>query len=270
MNSFFMLWIMMEINTLMIFILMFMNKTNKIKMMMYMLIQAFSSSSMLMFMFLKSLFLNYYLISNLGMMMSLSMKLGFFPFHMWYPYINSSFKWIIIYFMFTTQKISPIILSTNIKYMNLFMLIIMLNSIISSMNMFYSNNYKYIMSYSSLIHSSWLIIILTMSNKNFINYLIFYLIITSMLLFMFNKLNIIYINQYSLIKNFNNMILYMLMLSYSSLPPFSGFYTKWISIMEFNYLSFFSNCFLILSSINAMFMYLKIMLPMSMMLKNKK
>lgn len=248
----------------------FIYNSNKIKIIIYIFIQAFRSSSLLFFIFLKTIPRNYSIISNTGIILRLALKLGFFPFHSWYPNINKNLKWIIIYFIFTIQKIRPIILSTNISYINSFTFIILINSIIASINIYYSNNYKIILSYSSLIHSRWLIILLILSNKNFLNYLIFYLLITTLLIYLIIKFNLYHTNQCSIIKNYNNWILYLIILSYARLPPFSGFYIKWIGLIELEAISFNTNCFIVISSLNAIFIYIKIFLSITLSLKYKK
>uniref|UniRef100_UPI0030014E02 NADH dehydrogenase subunit 2 n=1 Tax=Ammophila clavus TaxID=2594619 RepID=UPI0030014E02 len=256
-NSMFNMWIMMEFNSMMIFIMMFYFDSNKMKIILYMLIQVFSSS-VLMFSFYLMNSPHYF--SSLGelmMLSSLSLKLAMFPFHSWYPYINKGLSWPMIFFMTTFQKLGPMILFSYTHSMILLNITLNLTAVISTINMMYSNSMKAMMSYSSLIHTSWMIMIMILSNSSFFIYFIIYSLLTFTIFLMFHKLNLMFINQKFMISNLMNFSIFLLLLSYSSLPPFTGFILKWIVVKESNNIFYSLTFMLMLASCSAMFMYTK-------------
>nr|YP_009434632.1 NADH dehydrogenase subunit 2 [Dolichovespula panda]ATF28539.1 NADH dehydrogenase subunit 2 [Dolichovespula panda] len=240
-SNFMHLWLLMEINTL-IFISMMALETKNFKLTFnFFLIQSISSLMLIYLMNLKhSLFNNSEWI-NFILILSLSMKIGLFPFFYWPPLINKNISWKMIFIMSTTQKFIPLLLIysyfNNIenKFTNfLFIMLSIFSSLMSIIMCLNENNIKKIMSYSSLNHLSWMIFIMIFDLSMFMIYFIFYFISMMFMCLLLNKLDIKTFQDLSKFQYFNykeiNFYLSLNLLIISALPPFMTFLIKLNSI----------------------------------------
>nr|UXO94114.1 NADH dehydrogenase subunit 2 [Dolichovespula lama] len=271
-SNFMHLWLLMEINTL-IFISMMALETKNFKLTFnFFLIQSISSLMLIYLMNLKhSLFNNSEWI-NFILILSLSMKIGLFPFFYWPPLINKNISWKMIFIMSTTQKFIPLLLIysyfNNIenKFTN-FMLITMsifssLMSIIMCLN---ENNIKKIMTYSSLNHLSWMIFIIIFDLSMFMIYFSFYFISMMFMCLMLNKLDIKTFQNLFKFQYFNykeiNFYLSLNLLIISALPPFMTFLIKLNSIkILIEGMSFSSSFMLTMISILTLIFYMNMIM----------
>jgi len=169
----------------------------------------------------------------------LLLKLGLPPFHFWFPIISIYIDWYIITILFSIQKIIPFIIISFINYHSFyFIIIIILTIIIPPIIIFKITNLKKLIAYSSINQIGWILFIIIISPKIWLIYLLIYL--TSMIIFTF------IISQYSF-SNFNSwiiitpsikIIIIIIMINISGLPPFTFFLFKWFNI------------FILISSIN--------------------
>nr|AFI23552.1 NADH dehydrogenase subunit 2 [Stephanitis mendica] len=253
------MWMGMEINLMVTIPFLFQNKSKELseKIMCYFLTQVMASILMLTAMLLMNMNDNIMLFK---MMLTFSMmiKLGMPPFHMWMPEMMNKINWVILGFMITLQKINPLIVTSQILENNLlFPMIMIISSSIGSLsgiNMLVLNK---IMVYSSINHLSWLTMCMMMMNNLWIKYFIVYSMITLTLCFMFNKKLIFYINQFSMnSNNYTKMMISMMMLNLGGMPPFPGFYIKWMtleSIMMNNFMYFILLIMVICSMVTLLF-----------------
>lgn len=138
--------------------------------------------------------------------------------------------WHLLYILITIQKIIPFYLISLISIPStIFYLIIILCSIIPPYIMLNINNFKILLSYSSINQTRWIILLTILKPIIWLQYFLFYCLILSCLFYFINFLKIK--------KNFNNTyifklntIIFLLTLNLASLPPFSFFYIKWYSI----------------------------------------
>nr|QJW34319.1 NADH dehydrogenase subunit 2 [Schoutedenia ralumensis] len=195
----------------------------------YFMIQAFTSIMLMIFLINKSMF--FMMNNNLLIMMPLLMKLSLMPFHIWLPSMIEGLNWLSCFLMFTWQKITPMIL---ISYLNfnknmIFMIMMIMMNTIFGMN---QNSLRKILAMSSINNSSWMLFMILMHENIWINYFIIYSILNLLIINIFNKFHINYINQ---LKFFNlnfffKLNLLMLILSTMGLPPMIGFFMKWMLI----------------------------------------
>nr|YP_010580156.1 NADH dehydrogenase subunit 2 [Trichogramma cacaeciae]UZS90457.1 NADH dehydrogenase subunit 2 [Trichogramma cacaeciae] len=262
-------WMIMEINLISFIMMMIFDKNMKNELLMnYFLLQTFNSY---IFLF-SSLLMNYMnMMFFFIFLMNLAMltKLGIPPFYIWYLKIMMNLNWLNLLFMSTIQKIIPMLIfmmliTFNNKYLFFFnvWMILFFMFIISILGL-NQINMKLILAYSSMIQISWMMILSYLNELIFFNYFLIYFIISINLIFMFYKMNFLNLNQLSILK-FNNKYVYvllmMLMMSLSSIPPMFGFLMKWISIdlMSKNLL-FFMILMMIFNSLISMFFYIRIM-----------
>nr|YP_009519806.1 NADH dehydrogenase subunit 2 [Trichogramma ostriniae]AOM68239.1 NADH dehydrogenase subunit 2 [Trichogramma ostriniae] len=268
-------WMIMEINLISFIMMMIFDKNLKNELLMnYFLLQTFNSY---IFLF-SSLLMNYMsMMFFFIFLMNLAMltKLGIPPFYMWYLKIMMNLNWLNLLFMSTIQKIIPMFIfmmlmsfnNKNLFFFNVLMILFFM-FIISIMGL-NQVNMKLILAYSSMIQISWMMMLSYLNELIFLNYFIIYFIISMNLIFMFNKMNFLNLNQLSILK-FNNKFIYillmLLMFSLSSIPPMFGFLMKWISIeLMSKKLLFFMILMMIFNSLVSMFFYIRIMFYSLMM-----
>lgn len=224
----------------------------------YFLIQAFASILLLILLLNKSLFFikDY----NLIIILPLLIKLRLIPFHLWLPSIIEGLNWFACFLILTWQKIAPIIIISYLflnKTLLILITIILLNSIFG----INQNSIRKILAISSINNSSWIIIIIIINEIIWFNYFIIYSIINLLIINIFYKYNINYINQIKFFnfRFFNKLNLLILILSIMGLPPIIGFFIKWILIKILIFNKFYIILIiLILLTILNLFFYLKI------------
>nr|WPV76875.1 NADH dehydrogenase subunit 2 [Phlebotomus chinensis] len=251
-NSWLSVWMGLEIN-LLSFIPLMTDENNLYSneaSLKYFLTQAMASSLLL---FSIILFLNYNLLNfnlwNINFWTKLSLinltlliKMGSAPFHFWFPSVMNCLSWFNNWLLMTIQKIAPFILifySFNF-YINMTSLILSL--IFGSLGGLNQTSIRKIMAYSSINHLSWMLCSIFFSKNLWLNYFFFYYFLTSSIVLLFNLFNIFYINQFFLYFNNNLTIkfsIFILLLSLGGLPPFLGFFPKWLVIQYLMFNNFY-------------------------------
>nr|UPX89424.1 NADH dehydrogenase subunit 2 [Polistes rothneyi] len=272
-TNFIQLWLIMEINTMLLIIMMsIFNKFKKITIN-YLIIQSISSLSLIMLMIMNKNYNKNFM--DFLIMIFFFMKLNLFPFFFWMPLINNQLNWTLIFFMSTTQKILPLMLMNlymnqiNMKFSYMIFLTSIFSSFISVTLSINETKMKKIITYSSVNHSSWMIFIMMIDKYLFIMYFLLYSISMILIcLFLnkfeineFNKLNNLLLLNYKWISPsiiFNLLII-------SSLPPFLTFLIK---IKSLNIMLMNSNNFMILNllilSISTLIFYMNILIKIKM------
>nr|AZL93192.1 NADH dehydrogenase subunit 2 [Dryinus sp. ZJUH_2016011] len=191
--------------------------------------------------------------------LSLMMKLGMTPFHLWFIKMMLGLDWFFCFLLTTTQKFPLFILFFSFNNSVISKMIIIMSSMHASYKMFEMVNMKSIMAYSSITHSSWMLMILSEIFNMWMFYFVIYTILMFSLLGIFKMMNIYHLNDLFSWSYNKNLLLFLLMLSISSLPPLSGFMIKWMSIY---YISSNNELFfltvLIYTSLLSMYFYMRI------------
>nr|AHZ89287.1 NADH dehydrogenase subunit 2 [Pararge aegeria aegeria] len=239
-NSWLGCWIGLEIN-LLSFIPLISNPHNLLNSeasLKYFLTQSIASINFL-FSIILSLFLmkNFFMNNFISILInsSLLMKMGSTPFHFWFPNIMEGLSWLNCFILMTWQKITPMILLSYYFNMNFLMFIMILNVLIGAIGGFNQTSLRKLMAFSSINNLGWMLSALMISENLWMIYFFLYSFLISIMCFLFYMLNIFYINQ---MFNFNMKFLIKLsiminFLSLGGLPPFLGFFPKWLII---NYL----------------------------------
>nr|YP_010026158.1 NADH dehydrogenase subunit 2 [Mattiphus splendidus]QOQ37002.1 NADH dehydrogenase subunit 2 [Mattiphus splendidus] len=204
-------------------------------------------------------------IFNNIIMMALMIKLGAAPFHMWIPEMMAKMSWSSCIMLMTWQKLAPMFMMMNsqINQKTLFMASI-LSTTIGAIGGLNQTSLKKLMGYSSINHLGWMISINKIQNNWMIYWMIYSLMII-MVCTLFNKYNMLFLNQVNSI----NMSLaekasYMMsMLSMGGLPPFLGFIPKWMVIQTLIQDKMFTMILImIMMSMVTLFFYMRIMSSM--------
>nr|AUW38608.1 NADH dehydrogenase subunit 2 [Tetrarthria variegata] len=265
-NNWISMWAGMEIN-MMAFIPMMSNKSklSSESMMIYLLVQSMSSmllmfSIIMMNLIMKQVFINMVLISLL-------IKLGAAPFHMWLPEILAKMSWKNSMVLLTWQKLAPMMIINNLMYNNKIMFVsIILSVTVGALGGLNQMSLRKIMGYSSINHLGWMMTLSKIKNS-WMLYLIIYSIMVITLCWMFQQYNMIHINQ---INNMNisltEKLTYLVaMMSLGGLPPFLGFLPKWMVIQTLNNDSMYMMMIImVMCSLLSLFYYMRTMTTMMM------
>nr|YP_010586342.1 NADH dehydrogenase subunit 2 [Limnocentropus hysbald]UZZ44117.1 NADH dehydrogenase subunit 2 [Limnocentropus hysbald] len=242
-NSWLNAWMGMEMN-LMSFIPLMINNKNSLSsesMMKYFLVQAISSSNFLfmiliMFMYIPWNHMNNYMnISLIILNLTLLMKMGAAPFHWWFPKVMKKISWMNCFILSSWQKIIPMIMISYWNYEMMLMTSIIMSTIIGSVMGFNQTSLQLIMSYSSINHIGWMLSSLLISLNLWMVYFSIYSFLTFIIMYFFMKTKSFHLMQiYSLkIPILMKFFFIINLISMGGLPPFLGFFPKWMII---NYL----------------------------------
>nr|YP_009185957.1 NADH dehydrogenase subunit 2 [Sciodrepoides watsoni]ALO70910.1 NADH deshydrogenase subunit 2 [Sciodrepoides watsoni] len=261
------MWMGLEINLLSIIPLMN-NKFNlfssetSVK---YFIVQALASTTLMFsIIFMSMNFSPWNSFMNLNLLMifnsSLLMKMGAAPFHFWFPEVIEGLNWFNSFILLTWQKIAPMMLI--ITNSTLFMTIIIITStMISGIMGMNQTSIRKILAYSSINHISWMIATLMFFKTLWLIYFTIYSIISMNLILIFNKFNIFYFKQiFNFIKSPLMKLFFTLnFFSLGGLPPFLGFFPKWLTIQfMINNNLMITAFFMILMTLLTLFFYIRI------------
>lgn len=153
------------------------------------------------------------------------------PLHFWFPQIIVFTNWFQAILILTWQKIAPLVLlSFNLNFFTLS--VIISSAIVGMLGGLNQTCLKKILTYSSIIHSSWIISVIYVRNFLWWLYFITYSILTISIVVPNSLLNLKNIHRINLIKIKikTKILIFINILSLAGLPPFIGFRIKIISI----------------------------------------
>nr|QNP09974.1 NADH dehydrogenase subunit 2 [Ochthebius yoshitomii] len=231
------MWMGLEINLLSIIPLMtnpknMMNNEAALK---YFITQALASTIFLFTIIVLSsnIFKSWEQSFNLIFNSSLLTKMGAAPFHFWFPEVMEGLNWSNCLLLLTWQKIAPMILIMYNNMMMFFSIIIMFSMMISGIMGINQLSLRKILAYSSINHIGWMLSSMMFMESIWMIYFIIYSLISINIIMILKKFNIFLLKQIFNVMNNNpmfKMFFIMNFLSLGGLPPFLGFFPKWITI----------------------------------------
>nr|YP_010165052.1 NADH dehydrogenase subunit 2 [Mythimna loreyi]QRN71757.1 NADH dehydrogenase subunit 2 [Mythimna loreyi]UNP54537.1 NADH dehydrogenase subunit 2 [Mythimna loreyi] len=236
-NSWFGCWIGLEIN-LLSFIPLISNSNNLLSTeasLKYFLTQSIASINFLFVILIKmTLMKNFEMNNFISIMMnsSMLMKMGSTPFHFWFPNIVEGLSWMNNFILMTWQKITPMIILSYYLNNNFIIIIIIMNIVIGAIGGLNQTSLRKLMAFSSINNLGWMLSSIMISETLWFFYIFMYSFMISIMCFLFYILNMYFINQL-FINNMNFFIKINLLINFLSLgglPPFIGFFPKWIII----------------------------------------
>nr|AOY39708.1 NADH dehydrogenase subunit 2 [Scolytinae sp. BMNH 1043001] len=278
--SWFSAWVGLEINMLSIMPLMknFNNKLSSESTIKYFITQAIASMILLfsVLMFSNSMDFMFKMQSMMKLFLntSLFLKMGAAPMHFWLPEVISGTSWLMTLTILTWQKIAPMILLIYSSMVNYLMLsVIILSSLIGGLSGLNQTCMKKIMAYSSINHISWMLAASMYSTSTWMIYFCVYSTISVTLILHLYMNNIYFMQQMSKLssKNKTNKLIFSLnFLSLGGLPPFLGFFPKWLTIFNLSTNSmYYLSTILITLTLLSLFMYIRIMFTSMTMLESE-
>nr|QHQ98496.1 NADH dehydrogenase subunit 2 [Microdiplogynium sp. XFX] len=258
-NNPFFLWLILEINMMSFIPLMLKHPLSMSSMIKYFIIQSLASSLYILFMLYTLLDMNYWF-NNDMIMMSMLMKLGASPFHMWLPQVSEGILWMPNFLLLTLQKFIPLYIMSTLTT-HFLMIIIILSAMTGTLGMINQKSLRKILAFSSISHMAWMIYMFQYTSYSWMIYFSLYTIISLSIIININKFNIFSFMQMKTIKDKTTLFsLTMAILSLAGLPPLLGFLMKWATIFS----SFNLNMilfFMILSSLTNMYIYMRLLFP---------
>nr|QTF74359.1 NADH dehydrogenase subunit 2 [Sarcophila latifrons] len=265
-NSWLSAWMGLEINLLAFIPLMSDNKLMSTEASLkYFLTQALASSVFLfatILALLNSSKTNSNLFMEMMIFSSLLLKSGSAPFHFWFPNVMEGLSWINTLILMTWQKIAPLMLISYIIIKPLIITSIILSSLIGALGGLNQTSLRKLMAYSSINHLGWMLTAMYNSNTLWFTYFSFYSFLSFLMVFMFNMFKISHINQlFSLFFHSKTMKFFLMfnLLSLGGLPPFLGFFPKWVVIQSMTLNNqFFILTFLVLTTLITLYFYMRL------------
>nr|AMH85604.1 NADH dehydrogenase subunit 2 [Pseudogriphoneura sp. ACMJ-2016] len=239
-NSWLGAWMGLEINLLAFIPLM--SDTNNLMSseasLKYFLTQALASS-MLLFSILLMILENKIIINfnniifSLMMISTLLLKSGSAPFHFWFPNVMEGLSWSNALILMTWQKIAPFMLISYMPIKSIFLICAILSSLIGALGGLNQTSLRKLMAYSSINHLGWMLASMQASENLWQIYFFMYTFLSVNLIMLFNIFKIFHFNQlFLMFLNSKSMkfTLFFNLFSLGGLPPFLGFFPKWMVI----------------------------------------
>lgn len=203
----------------------------------YFLTQAIASSIFLFIIIVYFLFLNLKT-SNLRLISvslcsTIMLKIGAAPFHFWFPRVIEGLSWFTNFVLITWQKIAPLIIISYIINFTILMVSIFFAIIFGRLGGLNQTSLRKLIAFSSINHLGWIFAAIIFNQIIWTTYFRFYLILNLRIIFIFNNFKLINLRQTFSIFYSSPLIklsLFITLLSLGGLPPFLGFFPKWIII----------------------------------------
>nr|YP_009740576.1 NADH dehydrogenase subunit 2 [Spathosternum prasiniferum prasiniferum]QID03538.1 NADH dehydrogenase subunit 2 [Spathosternum prasiniferum prasiniferum] len=246
-NSWFGVWMGLEINLLSFIPMLASNKNMMINesSIKYFIVQAMASTmllfSILMIQLKTPIGWESQIIPSMMISSSLLLKIGAAPFHFWFPEVMGASSWVNCLTLMTWQKIAPMMVLSYCIQMSTFIFAITIFSIsIGALGGLNQTSLRKILAYSSISHLGWMISSLVSSETMWEIYFLIYSILSITMVLIFKQSNLFFLNQMYSDSTMKPEIKFMMLLSLLSLgglPPFLGFLPKWVvmqSLIEMN------------------------------------
>jgi hypothetical protein len=230
-------WLSIEFCTILLIRIINIKSKNKIVRIIYFIIS--SISSLLLIVIILINFNQLYIIKsnriNLILIISLSIKIGLFPFCFWIVYIYKISSWNQSFIISTFIKFIPIYFFSSLIFLTpIFIYLIIFNNFFISLytNLDFSINKLF--GCSSIFNSLFFIFIIQLNKKIFIIFFIIYIIIFFIIIFLLEYHNIKNIN-FRIISSKSYDLFIIILFIYSLFPLFTTFLFKWefIYLLEF-------------------------------------
>nr|YP_010184807.1 NADH dehydrogenase subunit 2 [Nipponacmea fuscoviridis]QHE50291.1 NADH dehydrogenase subunit 2 [Nipponacmea fuscoviridis]QVH34244.1 NADH dehydrogenase subunit 2 [Nipponacmea fuscoviridis] len=175
---------------------------------------------------------------------SLMLKLGMFPFFAWVPGVVQGLSWFNCWLVLTWQKYFPLVIllqvttSTGGESVHAsFPYIVATTSLLGSFLGLAQTQLRSLIAYSSLVHSGWSLMAVTLGIPAITTYLLIYATTLGASLFFLNLISARSIHSPRMRghKSVNAMVICVL--SLAGMPPLLGFLGKWIIIMQWGSLN---------------------------------
>nr|AWV84459.1 NADH dehydrogenase subunit 2 [Graptopsaltria nigrofuscata] len=196
---------------------------------------------------------------NYLMAISLLVKMGCPPFHLWFPSVMEGLSWYNCFMLSVIQKLMLIVL---LSYLNVnIMVFVIISCVWGSVGGLMYSSLRKIIAYSSIYNLGWMISGIFLMNYSWMIYYIIYSLTLMMVCYSFYIFGMNYLNQFFLLSMDFNKLLFMMIifLSMGGMPPFLGFFPKMILVYCLTMNDMFFSCFILLiTALLVMYFYLRV------------
>ena len=207
----------------------------------YFLVQALGSSLVLLGSFIYLGWAIRLASLNLGTCIIFSriiIKLGIFPFHYWLPHVIGGLGWVSCILLSTWQKLGPLfIIRSVVEDVQCWFFFVAgaIGSLIGGLGGLNQSQIRVLLAYSSVGHLGWIFIAIIESLELVLQYYIIYRIINlSIIGFLhFIPTDLVNFRSYGFLPTSCSIYFCIIFLSLGGLPPFIGFYPKFIVLKRF-------------------------------------
>lgn len=168
------------------------------------------------------------------LLIRIRLKIGAAPFHIWYPVVISSLSWMNCLILSTWQKLAPLSFIAFIllnSFTKLLMCVAILSALLGGALGINQTKLRTIIAYSSITHIGWMFGLLIIKQTIVLVYFMLYRLIIIPLFILLNIKNLLNINISNKLVNLPLLIIIpLILLTLSGIPPFTGFIPKWLVI----------------------------------------
>nr|UPX88356.1 NADH dehydrogenase subunit 2 [Renocera pallida] len=193
---------------------------------------------------------------------ALLLKSGMAPFHSWFPVVVEGLSWVNVMILITWQKLAPLMVVSYLCSTKFIMVCIILSAFVGSLGGLNQVSLRKLIAYSSINHLGWIILSMSASEGLWLNYFVLYCFLSVSVILIFYFMNMFFISQLfsSLFHSLGMKIsLFTNILSLGGLPPFLGFYPKWMVIQIISLKSqLFMISLMVMFSLITLFFYLRL------------
>lgn len=190
------------------------------------------------------------------------LKSGTAPFHFWFPSVIEGLTWNSNFILITWQKLAPLIILSYCLRINIIIFIVLFSIVFGRLGGINQTSLRKLIAFSSINHLGWMICGIINNENIWLIYFLFYSFLNFRIVFIFNNFKLFNINQTFKIFSSNKFIkisIFVLLLSLGGLPPFLGFFPKWIIIeLIIKNNIFFLLIFMLFLTLITLYFYLRI------------
>nr|YP_010736720.1 NADH dehydrogenase subunit 2 [Bipalium admarginatum]WEM34735.1 NADH dehydrogenase subunit 2 [Bipalium admarginatum] len=210
--------------------------------------------------------------SEVYLVIAFFFKLSFFPFLWWFPYLSSFLTFFLFFVFGVINKIFPVILLfiNQIISFNVIFLISLLTIVLSLINlMYFQNDIKIFLAWSSNANFGWMILVMSQVWIGGLVYFFLYLSLLFYILVCFSDSNTFF-DQLNNSGYLEKLFFFFLLISFLGLPPFFGFFYKYVFINSVVGFDFLNNStvilvfIIVLVTINS-FIYINLLFKINML-----
>nr|AUJ21333.1 NADH dehydrogenase subunit 2 [Tetragnatha cf. tincochacae DDC-2018] len=218
-DSWFLLWVGLEINMLSFIMLVYEKSIINIEMCLkYFFIQGVGSALLLMVLIMKSIFYKE------AVVMILSYKMGAGPFYFWFSIFCEGVSWNSCFLIMSIQKLVPLMI-LSLFICSMVWLVMLMSMVIGLFGCFNETKLKKFLAFSSIHYIGWMMLCMCVNSYLWVLYLIGYMFMLLGVLMSIKKKEIFMVSDFL---NFKNPFLFLYsMLNMGGMPPMLGFFLKW-------------------------------------------
>lgn len=193
---------------------------------------------------------------------SLLIKLGAAPFHFWFPAVSSGIGWSQNFILITWQKIGPLVLLSYVLDIGPILIVLGgLRAFVGRVGGLNQRSLRKLIAFSSINHLGWLLIASYFGLKFILIYFLIYIITNAGLVLGLSARRMFYLSQvyYYSGSRVKSLVVLLNWLSFGGLPPFIGFFAKWMIISLIVESNMSPLClFMVIMSLISLFYYTRV------------